>query len=52
MMVLLLDILFAGTDTTSNTLRYAALCLMTYTEIQGSLQVQLQRNNDKNDPDT
>ncbi|XP_057185587.1 cytochrome P450 2F2-like [Triplophysa rosa] len=41
MVVLLLDILFAGTDTTSNTLRYTVLCLMTYPEIQEKCHLEM-----------
>ncbi|XP_051548448.1 cytochrome P450 2F2-like isoform X1 [Myxocyprinus asiaticus] len=41
MLVLLLDLLFAGTDTTSNTIRYTVLCLMAYPEIQERCQQEI-----------
>ncbi|XP_029910524.1 cytochrome P450 2F2-like [Myripristis murdjan] len=43
MVVMLLDLLFAGTDTTSNTIRFAVLYLMTHPDIQERCQREIDR---------
>ncbi|XP_071394511.1 cytochrome P450 2F2-like [Centroberyx affinis] len=41
MVVMLLDLLFAGTDTTSNTIRFAVLYLMTHPDVQERCQQEI-----------
>ncbi|KAM4618896.1 cytochrome P450 2C3-like isoform 2-T2 [Polymixia lowei] len=42
MVVMLLDLLFAGTDTTSNTIRFAVLYLMTHPDFQERCQQEIE----------